>query len=101
MGRIAAIDSVKSEIVKWLGIPFAIVTTVAGVFGYFGVTNLIKSEVQSQVQKGIDKNFANITDEMMKKFVEISNEQGAVRKMEEETRKTIDISKRDLSVLRE
>jgi hypothetical protein len=74
------------------------VTAVAGALGYFGVTNLINSEVQSHVEKEMDKNYAKITDEMMKKFVEISNEEGAIRTLEEETRRTIDVSRQELSV---
>jgi hypothetical protein len=101
VGRIAALDSVKSDIVKWLGVPFAIVTAAAGVLGYFGVTNLINSEVQSHVEKEMDKNFAKMTDEIMKRFVEISNEEGAIKTLEEGTRKTIDVSKQELSLLQE
>ena len=54
-----------------LGSPVAVVTVIAVVMGYFGVTNIINSEVQSQVEREIDKNFATTTNEIMKKFIEI------------------------------
>jgi hypothetical protein len=82
VGRIAALDSVKSEIVKWLGVPFAILTAVAGVLGYFGVANIINSEVHEQVEKELDKNFATTTNEIMKKFVDISNQEGSINALE-------------------
>jgi hypothetical protein len=89
VGRIAALDSVKSEILKWLGVPFAILTAVAGVLGYFGVTNIINSEVHDQVEKQIDKNFAVTTNEIMKKFVEISNEEGSIKVLEKEAQNAL------------
>ena len=48
VGRIAALDSMKSEIFKWLALPAAILTTIVGIGGYLGITNIITTEVQTQ-----------------------------------------------------
>ena len=61
VGRIAALDSIKSEIVKWLGLPIAIVTAIAGLLGYLGVTNIVNTAVQTQVEKEIDKNLEHVS----------------------------------------
>ena len=56
---------------------------------------MISGEVDTQVRKEIDKSYGRVTDEMMKKVVEIANEQGAVKALEEETRNTVKLSKEE------
>ena len=81
-GRITALESVKSEILKWLGVPLAILTAVVGFLGYLGISNTINSEVQSQVEKEIDKNLNSTSHEIMKRFIKISHQEDAIDRME-------------------
>jgi hypothetical protein len=99
VGRIAALDSIKSEIVKWLGLPIAVVTAIAGLLGYLGVTNIINTEVQTHVAKEIDKNFDAVTKEMHNRFFAVTSEEAAIKVLEQDSKKTLDTAKQELADL--
>jgi hypothetical protein len=108
VGRIAALDTMKSEIFKWLALPAAVVTVIAGIGGYLGVTNIINTEVQTRVRneidREIDKNSAHLTNlvnEMHKKYVDVAQEQGAVRALQQDSKKLLDTEKQELVDLEE
>jgi hypothetical protein len=89
-GRIAALESVKSEIIKWLGVPIAILTGVVGLLGYLGISNTITSEVQSQVEKEIRDHFKLTADAITKRFIKISTTEARINAHEKTARHMLD-----------
>ncbi len=62
IGKIAALDTIKKDILVWIGAPAAIIGALFTILAYFGITDLIKTRVSDEVNQELRSVQKDITD---------------------------------------
>jgi hypothetical protein len=98
IGRIAALDSVKTAILSWLGIPASIIIGLVAVFGYFGVTGLVGTTVEKEVQVQIEHETKTLQEKTQGALADIFTKIGEANINQQAILKLLDKTNADLTV---
>jgi hypothetical protein len=89
IGKIAALASVKADVLKWLGGSAAILAGVFGVLAYFGMNELLKDTVSEQIKTELKQNREEIEKSLKDVFISVgkaSRDQEEISKLLTDTR---------------
>ena len=79
IGKIAALATIRRDVLTWLGGSVAVIGAAFAILAYFGVNELVKSSVSEQVKKEVDKQLekeqAEISNYIRKYFIDLGKSQ--------------------------
>jgi uncharacterized membrane protein YvbJ len=55
IGKIAALASIKKDILSWIGAPAAVIGAIIAILGWLGINQMVTSSVDLKVEKSMDK----------------------------------------------
>jgi Icc-related predicted phosphoesterase len=75
LGKIAALASIRRDVLTWLGGSATVIAGVFAILAYFGVNETIKSTVAEQIKKELEKRDDQIRKSTQDIFVNVGKAQ--------------------------
>jgi hypothetical protein len=75
IGKIAALSTIRRDILTWLGGTVTALGVIFAVLGYLGMTEMVKSTVSEQIKKALEKRDEQISKSMQDVFINLGKAQ--------------------------